>query len=223
MTTWTEALETIREDPDWTHRDGFIIWANPDKYHLALIKPRVSQTCLDPKLERLNRKIAGDVEFDFDINDHSGISDFLKAWTSYFEDDIELDSIPKGYIYPISYDWTVELRRVHFRANISTTPLSSWWGQDSSRLVGTGITINASFDQGREGVLYNRYDLLKDALCPFCLLDDFNESELFRLPKVNEEYHGARYYLMTCPGCDVVVDTVEKSEVDFYKDLIWNE
>lgn len=229
MTTWDEALEITQPLIDWTFRDGYIIWSNPDSNYLALVFPKVPENTLDPKLAQVNKKIEGDVDFAFDINDSSAIFEFLNAWKSLFpDDDIEIDSVPREYIYPVSYDWTKDHRQAHAKTKISKTSLSRWWGQDISRLVDTGITLTDLFEGDRDGVLYRmreeRYGLNKDidnVSCVFCLDDSPSYLGVHKLPSVNEQYHGKDYYLLSCVHCDIVIDSIEKKKIDMFKDLIW--
>lgn len=225
MTTWHEAVERIAEEPDWTYREGYIIWSEPETACLAVVKPKIPENSLDPSHERIKRKMEGDVEFQFDINDSSGIRNFLDAWLSLFPEDlIDIDSIPDDYVPPISYDWTPALRRVHSKTVISGTPISCWWGQDASRLVMTGITVSRAPDQGTEGVLYRQEvfgnDWMGNLMCPFCIMEDVDSAEVYCLPRANEAYHGKGYYLIACPVCHVVIDAVTKHFIDFQRDLV---
>lgn len=231
MTTWQEALDKIEELEDWTYRDGLIVWSKPDDNYISIVFPKIASNSLDPKLAQLEKKMSGDVDFSFDINDSSGIYAFLDAWMKNFPDDwIDIDSVPRDYIYPVSYDWTPQLRKSHSRTNISKTSLARWWGQDADRLVDTGIRMTDAFDGDDAGVLYRMreepYGMQRDlenVVCPFCLFDTISYVNVYKLPSVNEQYHGNKYYLLSCNNCNVVVECLEKKKLDVLHDIIWNE
>lgn len=227
MSSWEEFRE--RASNPWEVRFGEAhrrIGTNID-----YVRIRVPKNALTPSLLRYEwSKDHRPVEFEFETlspkgrNDPQDTQSFIINWILLWKDNLKKETFvpesnsppaytiptpPADFKYPARLEFDGNQLSYFDSSPISKSPLAPMFGQKSDYLDEELFVLDSGPDQdfNRETTTIFRQTWLDKMLCPFCNLTGFSRASIC-VPRPPEQAHYGSGFLVLCPRCDRVTNTL---------------